>query len=132
MQVFIGGLTIVEFDALEVGDYACSGSDARAYAASASGVVEAVVLKAEATVGNAAVLFPGCCIGQRAVVGNGEFVCFSWVGVGVRTGVWHATVFRLQSNNPPSPHCCRHAHLQGPHRACRHACAGRHPVQRGE
>ena len=74
-QVFIGGLTVVEFDALNVGDYACSGSNARCYAVDDDGIITAVELKREATIGNGAVIFPGAVIRERAVVGNDTPIC---------------------------------------------------------
>ena len=74
-QVFIGGLFIVEFDALEVGDYVGSGSYSRANACDAEGVVTPIRLEAEATVGNSAALYPGCSVGRRAVVGNDTVIC---------------------------------------------------------
>lgn len=74
-HVFIGGLSIVEFDALEVSDKVCSGSDSVIFATNADGIVEKVVLKEEATIGNASVLYPGCEIHTRAVVGNDTPIC---------------------------------------------------------
>ena len=74
-HVFIGGLSIVEFDALEVGAQACSGSDSWAFAANDDGIVEKIVIKEEATIGNSSVLYPGCDIGIRSVVGNDTAIC---------------------------------------------------------
>lgn len=74
-HVFIGGLSIVEFDALEVGARACSGSDSWAFAADDDGIVRKIVIKEEATIGNSSVLYPGCDIGIRSVVGNDTAIC---------------------------------------------------------
>jgi amino acid adenylation domain-containing protein len=74
-HVFIGGLSIVEFDALEVGTLACSGSDSWAFAANDDGIVEKITIKEEATIGNSSVLYPGCDIGNRSVVGNDTAIC---------------------------------------------------------
>jgi carbonic anhydrase/acetyltransferase-like protein (isoleucine patch superfamily) len=74
-QVFIGGLLIVEFDALTVGDFVGSGSFSRANACSAEGVVAPIRLEDEATVGNSAALYPGCSVGRCAVVGNDTVIC---------------------------------------------------------
>lgn len=74
-HVFIGGLSIVEFDALEVSDKVCSGSDSVIFATNADGIVEKIVLKEESTIGNASVLYPGCEIHARAVVGNDTPIC---------------------------------------------------------
>lgn len=78
-QVLIGGLTIVEFDALTVDDYGCSGSGTKIYATDDDGIITAVKLRTEATLGNCAVLFPSTVIGERAVVGNDTAICMSRV-----------------------------------------------------
>jgi amino acid adenylation domain-containing protein len=74
-QVFLGGLSVVEFDALTVGDFVGSGSFSRANACDADGVVAPIRLEDEATVGNSAALYPGCVVGRRAVVGNDTVIC---------------------------------------------------------
>jgi acetyltransferase-like isoleucine patch superfamily enzyme len=73
--VCLGGLVCVEFDALDVGDCACSGSLAHAYATDDDGVIRAITLEREATVGNSALLYPGVRVGERAVVGNDTALC---------------------------------------------------------
>jgi carbonic anhydrase/acetyltransferase-like protein (isoleucine patch superfamily) len=74
-QVFLGGLGVVEFDALTVHNNACSGSQSRVLAINDDGIIEKVVIQTEATIGNMSTLFPGCEIGEKAVVGNDTPIC---------------------------------------------------------
>jgi carbonic anhydrase/acetyltransferase-like protein (isoleucine patch superfamily) len=74
-QVFLGGLSVVEFDALKIEDNACSGSFSRVLAANDDGIIEQVIIRREATIGNKSSLYPGCDIGERAVIGNDTPIC---------------------------------------------------------
>ena len=74
-DIFLGGLTVVEFDALTLGDRACTGSSSRVYATTDDGLVESVVLADDATLGNGSTLYPGCRVGEHAVVGNDTPIC---------------------------------------------------------
>lgn len=74
-DIFLGGLTVVEFDALTLGDRACTGSSSRIYAVTDDGIVEKVVLANDATLGNGSTLYPGACVKEHAVVGNDTPIC---------------------------------------------------------
>lgn len=73
-QVFLG-LSIVDFDAVTIHDNACSGSSSRILAADDDGIIEQVTIRREATIGNTSTLYPGCDIGERAVIGNDTPIC---------------------------------------------------------
>jgi acetyltransferase-like isoleucine patch superfamily enzyme len=73
-QVFLG-LNIIDFDAVTIHDYACSGSSSRILAADGDGMIEQVIIRREATIGNTSTLYPGCDIGERAVIGNDTPIC---------------------------------------------------------
>lgn len=69
-QVFLGGLTIVEFDALQVGDFSSAASRSRVYCTDTDGVIVGVTVDKECTAGNCSVIYPGAALGFRAIIGN--------------------------------------------------------------
>lgn len=69
-QAFLGGLLVVEFDALTVGKLASAANNSRVYCIDEDGTVLPVVLDKEASIGNSAVLFPGSILGSHSIIGN--------------------------------------------------------------
>lgn len=69
-DVFLGSLSADCHDALSVGERVSSGGDSHVYTVDAEGTVQAVVIGDGATIGNSAVLYPGCRLREGSLVGN--------------------------------------------------------------
>ena len=78
-QAFLGGLLVVEFDALTVADLCSAASNSRAYCTAIDGTVMATKLDQEATIGNGVAVFPGVRLGAHSVVGNDTAVAMERV-----------------------------------------------------
>lgn len=87
--VFLGSLLNSCPDALTVGAKASSGGSSYVYPIDAEGVVRPVVIGDKATVGNSAVLYGGCRLGESSLVSSlCEHLCLRLEA----TADWHALI----------------------------------------